>query len=147
MTWFSVRQPALLLFALLLAACGDDTRGDLDSDSQLAFEIGVVSTLASPSAMFPVSVSEALMKRVQGTKGIHREVSAFGMMGAGRIISDGGGKVLISKISGPVNASVEVRNGEIGLKEGEIYVGEGTLLMNAEGTKFSFIDGKWVLTN
>ena len=29
----------------------------------------------------------------------------------------------------------------------EIVVGEGTLLMNAEGTKFSFIDGKWVLTN
>ncbi len=143
MSCFHAIRSALLVFGLMVAGCGGGSHGDLDADSVLALEIGVVSILASPNAMFPITASDALMQRVQQHEGIHRDVSAFGMMGRGRIISDGPGRLLTCRISGPVNASVEVRNGEIGLREGEIYVVEGTLLTNAEGREFSFLDGTW----
>ncbi|MCR9278094.1 MAG: hypothetical protein NXH85_08970 [Pseudomonadaceae bacterium] len=138
--WF---RTSLLALGLALAGCGDSNHGDLDADSVLALEIGVVSILASPNAMFPVTASDALMQRVQHHEGLRRDVSAFGMMGQGRIISDGPARLLLCRISGPINASVEVRNGEVGLREGEIYIAVGTLLTNAEGQAFSFRDGSW----
>lgn len=147
MTSFRLKRSApfwlSFLLAPLLASCNSGARGDLDADSQLALEIGVVSVLASPRSMFPVTVSDSLMDRVQKLEGIHRDVSTYGMIGAGRIISDGGGRFLVVTISGPVNASVTLSGGEVGLKEGEIYITEGTLLTDAEGVSYSFTDGRW----
>ncbi|NOX83401.1 MAG: hypothetical protein GXP06_10530, partial [Alphaproteobacteria bacterium] len=49
----SFRGIGIILAAMLVAACGGDMRGDLDADSQLALEIGIISTLHSPNAFHP----------------------------------------------------------------------------------------------
>ncbi len=145
---FSYSWIGIILAAMLVAACGGDMRGDLDADSQLALEIGIVSTLYSPNALHPTTLSDALRKRHENIEGIQLRNSAYGSImpspkGGAIIKGSAGGRVLETKISGSTIASITVRNGEVGLVSGEIYVGEGTQLTNAKGDVFTFKRGKW----
>ncbi len=144
----SFRWIGVILAAMLIAACGGDMRGDLDADSQLALEIGIISTLHSPNAFHPTTLSDALRKRHEKIEGIQLRNSAYGSImpspkGGAIIKGSAGGRVLKTEISGSANASITVRDGEVGLVNGEIYVGEGTQLINAKGDVFTFMRGKW----
>lgn len=133
-----------VLVAGLLTACNSESRAGLDTNSQLALEVGIVSLLASHNSIFPVDMSDHLKQRLQSINGIHRRALALGTMTAGRIKSvPGGGPVLRSGISDPKSASIEVWNGEVGLKNGDIFVGDGTQLIDADGKRFMFVRGAW----
>lgn len=131
------------LAAILLAACGSGTQGDLDDASQLALEVGIVSSLAGPNSLFPVQVSDSLQARLEKVGNVQMRKATYGMMSAGRMKSEGGGRLMTIELSSPVSASIEVRDGEVGLKDGDIYIGEGTKLTNADGKTFTFSRGRW----
>jgi len=132
------------LFAVfLLTACGSSAQGDLDDASELALEIGIVSTLAGSNALFPVQISDSLQNRLEKVGNVQMRKSSYGMISAGRMKSEDGGRLMTIEISSPVSASIDVRDGEIGLQDGDIYIGEGTKLTNADGKTFTFVRGKW----
>jgi len=129
---------------LLLTACGSGVQGDLDDASQLALEIGIVSTLAGQNAIFnPTPISDSLRNRIEKLGNIQMRNSTYGMMSSSRLISENGGRLMAVEISSPFSASIEVRGGEVGLRDGDIYIVEGTTLTNADGKTFTFMRGKW----
>ncbi len=79
------------LAAILLVACGGDSQGDLDDASQLALEIGIVSTLAGQNAIFnPTPISDSLRNRIEKLGNIQMRNSTYGMMFSDHLISENG---------------------------------------------------------
>ena len=143
---------SLFLTVLFLTSCGGDVdpRGDLDADSQIALEVGIVSNLDSPYALHPTTISDDLRERLEALGSIQMRNTVYGSImpapegKSGAIIkANSGGAVLETSISGTANASITVRDGEIGLVDGNIYVEEGTQLIDKDGQIFTFVHGKW----
>jgi len=142
----------LFLTIFFLTSCGGDVdpRGDLDADSQLALEVGIVSNLDSPYALHPATISDELRERLEALGSIQMRNTVYGSImpapegKSGAIIkANSGGAVLETSISGIANASITVRDGEVGLVDGNIYIGQGTQLIDKDGQIFTFVRGKW----